>query len=63
LQDDSHNGDDAMQPMERFEDLAKRLFRVAKGDVEKAEREAKELIDDTLGPPPAQGPAVSDEGD
>jgi hypothetical protein len=49
--------------MERFEDLAKRLFRVAKDDVEKAEREAKEIIDDTLGPPPVQGPAVADEED
>ena len=49
--------------MQRFEDLAKRLFHVAKEDVEKAERAAEEVVDDALGPPPAQGPAIADEGE
>jgi exonuclease VII small subunit len=49
--------------MEKFEDVARRLFRVAKDDLEKAEREVEEIIEDALGPPPAQGPAVAEDED
>jgi len=47
--------------MERFEDLTKRLFRVAKDDLKKVEHEAENIVDEALGPPPAQGPAIVDE--
>jgi hypothetical protein len=47
--------------MQRFEDLAKRIFRVAKDDVEKVEHEAEEIISEAIGPPPATGPAIAEE--
>lgn len=55
--------DEHESPMQRFEDLAKRLFHVAKEDVEQAERAAEEVVEDALGPPPAHGPAIADEGE
>jgi hypothetical protein len=59
----SRNGDDgaADNAMERFEDLGRKLFRVAKEDVEKVEHEAEEIIEEALGPPPAPGPAIEGE--
>lgn len=47
--------------MERFEDLLGRIVSVTKDDVQKAERKAKELVDDLLGPPPSGAPALDDE--
>jgi hypothetical protein len=42
--------DDDRSPMQRFEDLAKRLFSIAKDDVKKVEREAEELAADVVKP-------------
>lgn len=55
------SGDDSRTSMERFEELGRKLFRVAKEDLEKAEREAKEIVDDAIGPPPAEAPAIEPE--
>lgn len=49
--------------MERFEDLGRRLFHVRKGAPKRAEDVAEKVIDETLGPPPAGGPALADEED
>lgn len=49
--------------MERFEDLGRRLFRVAKEDLEKVEERAEEIIDYALGAPPATGPAIAEDED
>lgn len=53
--------EDPESAMQRFEDLLGRLVSVSKEDVEKAERAAKELADDLLGPPPSGAPALDDE--
>lgn len=42
--------DDQESPMQRFEDLAKRLFQMAKEDVEKVGEEAKEAARDIVKP-------------
>jgi len=55
------SGSDDSTPLQRFEDLAKRIFRVAKDDVEKVEHEAEEIISEAIGPPPATGPAIAEE--
>lgn len=49
LQDESHNGDEPT-PMERFENLAKRLFKIAKDDVTKAKEEVEEAAEDVVKP-------------
>lgn len=38
------NDDDQPSPFQRFEDLAKRVFRKAKEDVEKVEEAATDLV-------------------
>ena len=58
MREDDEGGESAMQ---RFEDLLGRLVSVTKEDVEKAERAARELADDLIGPPPAGAPALDDE--
>jgi hypothetical protein len=50
--------DDDDSAMQRFEDLAKRMFSIAKEDIAKVE----EIAEDITGPPPAGAPAV-DEND
>jgi hypothetical protein len=55
MSDDKSGAESAMQ---KFEDLATRLFSVAKEDMEDVEEVAKEAVDDVLGPPPAGAPAV-----
>ncbi len=56
-------GDDPETAMERFEDLGRRLFRVTKDDLKKAEEAAEKVVDEALGPPPARGPALADDED
>jgi hypothetical protein len=53
--------DDPESAMQKFEDLATRLFSIAKEDLEQVEEVAKEAVDDVLGPPPAGAPAIDDE--
>ena len=52
---------DPESAMERFEDLGRRIFRVTKDDLKKAEEAAEKVVDDAIGPPPARGPALVDE--
>ncbi len=52
---------DDKSAIKKFEDLATRLFSIAKEDVEKIEETAKEAVDDVIGPPPAAAPAIEDE--
>jgi len=47
--------------MERFEDLLGRIVRVGKKDLEKVEREAEGIIEETLGLPPQGGEAIVEE--
>jgi hypothetical protein len=55
--------DDAKTAMERFEDLGRRLFRVTKEDLKKAEEAAEKVVDEALGPPPVGSPALDDESE
>jgi hypothetical protein len=57
----SNSGDKPESDMQRFEELATRLFSIAKEDVEKAEEVAKEAAEDVLGPPPAPAPATDED--
>jgi hypothetical protein len=41
--------DDDKSAMQKFEDLATRLFSIAKEDLEEVEETAKEAVDDVLG--------------
>jgi hypothetical protein len=41
--------DDPEGAMERFEDLGRRLFRVTKEDLKKAEEAAEKLVDEAIG--------------
>ena len=47
--------------MQKFEDVATRLFSIAKEDAEEVAEVAKAAADDILGPPPAGAPATADE--
>jgi len=53
--------DDPETAMERFEDLGRRLFRVTKDDLKKAEEAAEKVVDEAIGPPPATGPAIAED--
>jgi hypothetical protein len=52
--------DDAM---ERFEDFGRKIFRVTKDDLKKAEEAAEKVVDEAIGPPPATGPAIAEDED
>lgn len=58
MSDEQHDPDTAM---ERFENLLGRIVSAGKKDVRKAEERVEEIVDEALGPPPAQGPALADE--
>ena len=60
MSDEQHDPEGAM---ERFEDLGRRIFRVTKDDLKKAEEAAEKIVDEAIGPPPARGPALADEED
>lgn len=60
MNDEQHDPDTAM---ERFENLLGRIIATGKRDVRKAEEAAQEIVDESLGPPPAGGPALADNED
>lgn len=45
--------------MQKFEDLATRLFSIAKEDVAKTEEVAEEAVDELLGEKPVEKPSES----
>lgn len=49
--------------MERFEDFGRKIFRVTKEDLKKAEEAVEKVVDEAIGPPPAHGPALADDED
>jgi len=53
----STKGDDSA--MQKFENLATRLFSIAKDDVAKAEEIAEEAVDELLGEKPVEKPTES----
>ena len=51
--------DKSESAMQKFEDLATRLFSIAKDDVAKAEEIAEEAVDELLGEKPVEKPTES----
>ena len=55
--------DDPESAMERFEKFGRKLFRVTKDDLKRAEEAVEKVVDEAIGPPPAKGPALAEDGD
>ena len=51
--------DDDESAMKKFEELATRLFSIAKDDVAKVEEIAEEAVDELLGEKPVEKPSES----
>ncbi len=58
--EETHNPDTAM---ERFEELGRKIFRVTKDDLKKAEEAVEKVVDEAIGPPPVPGPAITGDED
>jgi exonuclease VII small subunit len=57
------NDDSPESAMERLEEFGRKIFRVAKDDLKKAEEAVEKVVDDAIGPPPAKGPALAEDED
>jgi len=55
--------DNPESAMERFENFGRKIFRVTKDDLKKAEEAVEKVVDEAIGPPPVKGPALVEDED